>query len=83
MPSEHGFVRERLGEAAIEIHHHIGNAFLGRRNSVRLGSKPEIAPDGQLHALAVEILAFNLGSCESRVADQVDGQRAFVVVADM
>jgi hypothetical protein len=28
----------------------------------RVGHEPEIAPDERLHALAVEILAFNLGS---------------------
>ncbi len=83
MPSEHGFVRERLGEAAIEIHRHVGDALLGGRNSTRVSIEPEIAPDGRLHALAVEVLAFNLGSLESLVADEVDGQRVFVVVADM
>ena len=46
VPSEHGFVRERLGEAAIEIHHHVGNTLLGGRNSARIGIEPEIAPDG-------------------------------------
>jgi hypothetical protein len=36
-----------------------------------------------LHALAVEIFAFDLGSLESLVADQVNGQGGFVIVAEM
>ena len=48
-----------------------------------MGSEPKIAPDGRLHALPVEIFAFNLGSLKSLVADQVNGQRVFVVVAEM
>ena len=45
VPSEHGLVRESLCEAAIEIHHHVGDALLGGRNSARLGIEPEMAPN--------------------------------------
>ena len=67
-------MRERLTKGFVEIDHHVGDTLLGRRNSTRIGSETEIAPDGRLDALAIEKLAFDLRSLEHLGADQVDGQ---------
>ena len=74
---------EGLGEVAIEIDHHFGDALLGGRNSAPVGSEAEIAPDRRLDALAIEKLALDLGSLERLGADQVDGQQAFVIVTEV
>ena len=51
------------------------------RRCLRL--QPEQAAQRCLDAVPVEKLALDLGGLERLVADQVDGQCAFVVVADM
>jgi hypothetical protein len=76
-------MREGLGEVAIQIDHHVGDALLGGRNSARVGSEAEITPDGRLDAVAIEKLALDFGRLERLGADQVDGQQAFVVVTEV
>ena len=83
VPPEQAFVRERSGEAAVEIRHHVGNALFGGGNSAAVGIEPEISPDGRLDAVAVEKLALDFRGLDRLVADQVHGKSALIVLTDV
>ncbi len=59
MPREHGFMRERIAEAFVEVHHHFGDATLGGRYPPLIDPKAELLAQGRLNAVAVEDFAFD------------------------
>ena len=79
VPGEQGLMREGRAEILVEVHHHLGDAALGRRNSPPVGAEPELLEKGRLDAVAIEDFAFNLRGFHGLVGDQLDFESVLLV----
>src|SRR5437762_1649799 len=83
VPCEHGLMRERAAEAFVEVHHHLGDAALGRRYPPSIDAKSELLAQGRLDAVAVEDFAFDFRGLECFVADKLDLEDVLILRSDM
>src|SRR6266478_7388850 len=83
MPREHSFVRERIAEALVEVHHHFGDAALGGRYLPPIDAKAELLAQGRLNAVAVENFAFDFRGLHRFVADKLNFENVPVFWSDM
>src|SRR5262249_52427207 len=79
VPGEQGLMREGRAEILVEVHHHLGDAALGRRDSPPVGAEPELLEERRLDAVAIEDFAFNLRGLHGLVADQLDFEDVLLV----
>ena len=83
VPREHGLMDQGIGEAGVQVHHHLGDAAFRRRNARLIRGEPELLTKGRSHAVAVEDFAFDFGGLQGFVAYQLDPEHVLVMPADV
>ncbi len=83
MPGKQHVVREWLGERAVKIDHHLGNALLRRCDAPIVGTEAKLTPDRRLNAGPIEDLALDLGGGQRLGAHGLDDQLVSIFGPEM